>query len=113
MSEQELQKIPFDEVSLNAKMSELYEEAIDQYVEEHSTEEAYEDTLNDIYGDVSICGFERPQGTVLKEIDPIAFNVGMSDNEDNVRDQASNEIDEDDFRDDALEALNMLDEDEE
>jgi len=110
MSEQTIPKIPFDVDKLNDKISELYDTAIEEYIEENNTEEAYEDTLNDIYGDVSICGQERPSGTVLKEIDPIAFNCGMSDNEDIVRENAEQEIDENDLREEALEVLNMEDE---
>lgn len=39
----------------------------------------YEAYLNDSYGEVSICGTTMLQGTVLKECDPIAFRVALSD----------------------------------
>jgi hypothetical protein len=42
-------------------------------------EKEYEDDLNDLYGDVSICGMSYAAGYALREIDPIAFRVGMSD----------------------------------
>ena len=101
--------ILYNEDLLYSKMIDLYELAIEEYIEENNTEESYEDTLNDIYGDASVCGQDRPQGTLLKEIDPIAFRVGMSENEDHIRDQAENEISKDDFRDQALEDLDMRD----
>ena len=43
------------------------------------TEEEYEEQLNEIYGEVEICGMTFDSGRVLKELDPIAFNCGMSD----------------------------------
>lgn len=42
-------------------------------------EDEYEEYLNEIYGDVKICGFNYQQGTLLKEIDPTAFSCGMND----------------------------------
>lgn len=111
MSEQIPAKIPYNCDNLTTKITELYETAIEEYIEEHNTEEAYEQSLNDNYPPVSVCGYERDQGTLLREIDPIAFRCGVSDNEDFVREQAEQEISEDDFRDEALELLNMEDED--
>jgi len=103
--------VVFNQDVLSEKMTELYEAVIEEYIEEHNTEEAYEESLNEIYGDVSVCGYDRPQGTLLKEIDPIAFSVGMSDNEDSVRERAQEEINENDFEEKALESLNMENED--
>jgi len=48
-------------------------------IEHDITEDEYEEMLNDAYGDVDICGYKYSAGHALKEIDPIAFNVGMSD----------------------------------
>ena len=106
-------KIAYDEDILSDKITELHEQAIEEYVEKNNTEEAYEESLNDIYGDVSICGYDRPSGAVLREVDPIAFRIGVSDNEDSVREQAESEMDEDSFRDEALEILNMAEEEDE
>lgn len=44
-------------------------------------EDAYIDMLDDVYGDVVIGSLKYSTGRVLKEIDPIAFNCGMSDEE--------------------------------
>ena len=48
-------------------------------IEREKDEDAYEDMLNDIYGTVTVCGYEHDQGTLLREIDPTAFRCGLSD----------------------------------
>jgi hypothetical protein len=47
--------------------------------EDKYTEDTYMDMLDDIYGDVEICGMTYNAGYALKELDPIAFRCGMSD----------------------------------
>jgi hypothetical protein len=44
-------------------------------------EEAYNEMLNDVYGTVNIAGYEYDTSRALKEIDPIAYSVGMNDYE--------------------------------
>ena len=44
-------------------------------------ERAYEDRLDDIYGDIKIGSLTYSTGRILKEIDPVAFNCGMRDEE--------------------------------
>lgn len=44
-------------------------------------EKEFEDYLNDVYGEVNICGMEMLQGTILKECDPVAFRCALSDDE--------------------------------
>jgi hypothetical protein len=48
-------------------------------ISDYDLKERYEDMLNDCYPPVSICGYEYDAGRALKEIDPIAFDVGFSD----------------------------------
>lgn len=43
------------------------------------SEEEYEAELNDIYGDVNICGYTYPAGFILKQIDETAFRCGIAD----------------------------------
>ena len=44
------------------------------------TDEAYEQMLNEVYSEpVTVCGMEMDQVRILKELDPIAFQVGCSD----------------------------------
>ena len=38
----------------------------------------YEEYLNEVYGDIDICGLSYPAGQVLKKVDPIAFDVGYA-----------------------------------
>ena len=42
-------------------------------------ENDFEQELNEIYGDVVVCGYSMGQGTILREVDPIAFGCAMSD----------------------------------
>lgn len=43
------------------------------------TEKDHEEYLDDIFGEVSICGMSYGAGYALKEIDLIAFSVSYSD----------------------------------
>ena len=43
--------------------------------------EAYDEMLNDVYGTVIIAGDEYDTAQALKEVDPIAYSVGMNDYE--------------------------------
>ena len=45
----------------------------------HQAEEAYEESLNELYGTVSICGITYDAGRAFKMIDPIAFHCGFND----------------------------------
>lgn len=47
----------------------------------------YEKILNDIYGNINICGYEWPAGYVFKEIDPIAFEIGKGEYESEVENE--------------------------
>ena len=48
-------------------------------VETEITEDNYEEELNEIYGQVYICGFRFYAGTALRELDPVAFDCGHAD----------------------------------
>ena len=39
----------------------------------------YDDMLDDVYGDIEICGYSYSASVALKRIDPIAYDVGFSD----------------------------------
>lgn len=55
---------------------EAYEKEIDW------DEDEYEKLLNDYYGSVSICGMSHfEQGTMLREVDPTAFDTFMADHQ--------------------------------
>jgi len=42
-------------------------------------EKDHEDYLNECFGEVDICGLKYAAGYALREIDPIAFQCGLSD----------------------------------
>ena len=44
-------------------------------------EQAYNEMLDEVYGTVNIAGYEYDTSRALKEIDPIAYRVGMNDYE--------------------------------
>jgi len=41
--------------------------------------EAYDEMLDEIYGDVNIAGHQYSTSRALSEVDPIAYRVGFSD----------------------------------
>jgi hypothetical protein len=110
MSTEPTKKIPFNESVLNETTEGLWSKAQEKYCEEHNTEEAYEETLNELYGEVEICGMSFQAGSALKELDPIAFQCGNADQSDMFYEEFESSNDMDDFRDQALEVLNMEDE---
>ena len=48
-------------------------------ISEYDREDAYEEMLTEIYGEISVglCVFDA--GAILREMDPTAFRVGVSD----------------------------------
>ncbi len=48
---------------------------------EYEIEESYDMMLDDAYGTVTIAGLNFDTSRALKELDPIAYRVGMSDYE--------------------------------
>ena len=55
-------------------------------------EERHEDMLSEVYGVVSVCGFDYDAGRALRELDPVAFRCGVSD--------STVEVDLDDYTND-------------
>lgn len=48
---------------------------------EYEIEESYDMMLDDVYGIVTVAGMQYDTSRALKELDPIAYRVGMSDYE--------------------------------
>ncbi len=48
---------------------------------DYELEQRYNDMLDDAYGMVQIAGYEYSTSQALKEVDPIAYRVGMNDYE--------------------------------
>ena len=55
----------------------IYNEDGYEVVPEYRAEELYEDMLDDVYGVVSVAGCLYDTSRLLKEVDPIAFRVGL------------------------------------
>ena len=41
--------------------------------------EKYDDFLEEVFGDISVCGYKYSASRVLKAIDPIAYRCGEND----------------------------------
>ena len=46
---------------------------------EYEIEQAYNEMLDDVYGMVTVAGYQYETSRLLKEVDPIAYSVGLSD----------------------------------
>lgn len=57
--------------------------AVDDY-EIETTEDEYDDMLNYVYGNVTICGMEFTSAHALKELDTPAYRCGKNDWEDSL-----------------------------
>jgi len=55
------------------------EEVLELEVTESDMESAHDDMLDEVYGTVSICGYEYDAARALREIDPIAYRCGYAD----------------------------------
>lgn len=45
----------------------------------YGTEEDYDNLLNEVHGDIKICGYEYQAAYVLELVDPIAYRCGYGD----------------------------------
>ena len=50
-----------------------------RYVPEYEAVDLYEDMLDECFEDVQIAGMSYTTSNALKNVDPIAYRVGMSD----------------------------------
>lgn len=46
---------------------------------DYEMEQRYIEMLDDVYGMVTVAGYQYETSRLLKEIDPIAYRVGLSD----------------------------------
>lgn len=54
--------------------------------EKEISDSDYRDILDEVYGDVEICGMTFSSGRALEELDPTAFRCGKADHEDTIED---------------------------
>lgn len=53
-----------------------------EYIMENCSDDPYDEMLDEIYGDIEICGYSYCASIALYRVDPIAYKVGRSDWED-------------------------------
>lgn len=77
-------------------IDELFETAEEaaKYIldEEEIDNDLYDDMLNEVYGDVEICGYKYSAAYAFEEVDPIAYRCGLSDWKDDVYSEQLDEI---------------------
>lgn len=100
---------------LRAKLDQI-ESAIADFQPEIDEGE-FEEALDNMHGDVEVCGMTYPAGRALREIDPIAFKVGKSDYEASIDPEECDEYNDliaerDELQDEIEELESELDEDE-
>lgn len=59
----------------------------------------YIDHLNEIYGDVEVCGYTYGAGDVLESQDPVAFRCGKGDYESEIQSELEDQLSREDNAD--------------
>ncbi len=80
-----------------AKLEELIEKQVEDFVNEWEiSDEEYEELIDEISGEVQIGSLTYSAGRVLREVDPIAFRVGKSEEEcpENLQEEKREEVEE-------------------
>ena len=71
----------------------------------------YMELLDDVYGEVTICGMTYSAGAALEAIDPVAFRCGLGDYESEIQAELDEAIENEDDSD--IDWIEELEEDEE
>jgi len=77
------------EIITQEEFDALVEKEVQSQINDWGIDDAdYMEYLNDLHGDVDICGYSYQAGCALRELDPTAFSVGQADMEcpDNIQD---------------------------
>lgn len=56
----------------------------------------YKEFLNEIYGEVQVCGMTYSQGDLLEAIDPVAFRCGLGDYESEIQSELEEALENED-----------------
>lgn len=54
-------------------------EEVSTYIVENMDDEYYDDMLDEIYGEINICGYNYYASNALARIDPVAYRCGYVD----------------------------------
>lgn len=60
------------------------------------SKDEYMEMLDDVYGDVTICGMTYSAGTALEALDPVAFRIGLGDYESEIQAELEEAIENED-----------------
>lgn len=56
-----------------------FEDRIAEELTPIETEGRYREFLDEVYGEIDVCGYKYDAGRLLELIDPVAFRCGMND----------------------------------
>lgn len=59
----------------------------------------YMEFLDDVYGEVTICGMNYSAGAALEACDPVAFRIGLGDYESQIQAELEQAIENEDYSD--------------
>jgi len=93
----------------NVSTFKLYD--VNKQGEVELTDEEWCEILNEIWGEVSVCGMTFGQGDLLQDADPTAFRCGKGDYESELTSELESQLENEDDSD--IEFIEDLDEDEE
>jgi DNA repair exonuclease SbcCD ATPase subunit len=63
-------------------------------LEDNDNIEEYDEFLDDVYGEIDVCGIKYCASHLLKEVDPTAYRCGMNDFNDNKISEIEGRIEE-------------------
>lgn len=70
----------------------------------------YVEMLDDIYGEIEVCGMRYSAGSALEALDPVAFRCGKSEEESRLQSELEDQLDRED--DSAIEFIDDCDDEE-
>lgn len=70
----------------------------------------YVEILDDVYGEIEVCGMRYGAGSILEGVDPVAFRIGKGDEESRLQSELEEALDREDDSD--IEFIDDCDEEE-
>lgn len=68
-------------------------EDVAEWISENLDQDLYDEFLDEIHGEVEICGYSYQASLALERVDPIAYRCGFSDFQDMVYSEVKDELD--------------------
>lgn len=60
------------------------------------SDDAWEEKLDELYGEVEVCGYSYGAGCALRKLDPVAFRCGKNDEESSIQAELETQLDRED-----------------